>query len=145
MSTCSQFPPSPQEKNVGKGQSSGGNVTRIPTAIPSVSPGTLHNAIGDAESAKLWSDQDAYRDLLTECFPFDDARALTERVRAFQALRARPEFAVYDLAYRHKIHLYEKALLWAAASMPLAFGQEPDTASALQAIADRGFTYRSEA
>ncbi len=93
MSTCSQFPPSPQEKNVGKGQSSGGNA--VQTTNRTV-PLDLGDWLG-ATCGMTCEQEGAYIGFLTSLhisgsrLPDDDAKVAARMgmsVRVWRRLRA---------------------------------------------------------
>ncbi len=148
MSTCSQFPPSPQEKNVGKGQGSGGNVTSLPISVPAVFHSDLTNAVDWLEKEPRQPSSPiglAMPEGFTESFPHAHAAAIHARAYAFWQLRTLPELAVYDLAFTRRISPYDRALPRAIASMPLVAGQTPLSIDVLEEIERQGLTYRSVA
>ncbi len=148
MSTCSQFPPSPQEKNVGKGQGSGGNVTSLVVPVPTVNCGDLFNAVIYLKQEVVWRrthNRDDISSGFWQSFEGCEPSALIERARVFFIFTAAPEFAVYDLAFELQSKRYKWSLLNAAAVMPLTWGETPSSGDVAQVIDDLGLTYRSEA
>ncbi len=107
--------------------------------VPAVSIGDLRNAIHCYESNLIWG-IDAFS-LFDDIFAHLDWRSLEERVKAFVALSSRPELAVYDLAFKFNIAPYERALLVAAAEIPLLEDEDPDVGRALEVIEWAGLAY----